>query len=340
MEIDNPKKEIKPTQINTQKIITKNSYSDLVFENSFFVFKSINNLFILTYATEERSIIIYNLEVFQIITEIKEAHKDYITNFNHIYDNNAKMDLLMSVSRSNNNLKIWSLKNFNCILTIESINKGGILNSACFLNYQNNIYIVTSNRNWLEPDPIKIYNFKDIISGLKDSRNNTFFIDIYYDKNNKKTYIVSGNEGNIISYNFEERDKYKVYCEEFENNVFHQSFKIYESNYRTKLIESCDGFSGIIRIWEFHSAQLLEKIKASDGKLRCIYLWDKDNIFVGCGDKTIKLINLETHRIINSLNGHKNNVCSFKIIFHPKYGKCIISQGLNDDQIRIWISEE
>ena len=42
MEIDNPKKEIKPTQINTQKIITKNSYSDLVFENSFFVFKSIN----------------------------------------------------------------------------------------------------------------------------------------------------------------------------------------------------------------------------------------------------------------------------------------------------------
>ena len=278
-----------------------------------------------------------------MIAEIKEAHKEYITNFSHCYDKNLKMDLLMSVSRSDNNIKIWNITNYKCILNLENVNKDGILNSVCFLSYKNNNYFITSNRNWSEPEWLKVYNLKsEIITQIKNSKRNTFFVDTYYDNKKDITFIIAGNEGEVVSYNYNENDVYKIYCEKFENDVFHQSFKIYEDNdgfnIVIKLIESSDGYNGVIRIWDFHKASLLGKVKISNNNLRCIEVWNTNYAFVGCGDKTIKLINLENFRTYNSLSGHQNNVSSFKIIIHPKFGKCIISQGHNNEQIRIWTS--
>ena len=290
-----------PNKINSSKVIINNSFSDWVFENTFYIFKSINGIFLLVYATENKSIVLYNLLHFQVIAEIKEAHKEYITNFSHCYDKNHKMDLLMSVSRSDNKIKIWNITNYKCILNLEKVNKDGILNSACFLNYKNNNYIITSNRNWSEPEWLKVYNLKgEIITQIKNSKRNTYFVDTYYDNKKNITFIIAGNEGNVVSYNYNENDVYKIYCEKFENEVFHQSFKIYEDNGGfdsvIKLIESSDGNNGVIRIWNFHTASLLGKIKISNNNLRCICIWDINYAFVGCGDKTIKLINLENFR--------------------------------------------
>ena len=53
-------------------------------------------------------------------------------------------------------------------------------------------------------------------------------------------------------------------------------------------------------------------------------------------DKKIKLIDLKIGRIINELTGHSKDVLTIKTINHPKYGKCLISQGLEDDQIKLW----
>ena len=253
------------------------------------------------------------------------------------------MDLIMSVSKSDNNIKIWNLTNNICVLNLTKINKDGILNSACFLNYENNNYIITSNRNWVDPSPLKIYNLKgEKIKQISKSNRNTFFVDTYYENkknNNNNTYIITGNEGNVISYNYDENELYKIYCEKYENDIFHHSFKIYadkESNQIIKLIESSDGINSFIRIWDFHSSQLLGKIESSNNVLRSIGIWDSNFAFAGCGDKSIKLIDLENFKIINSLVGHQNNICCIKIIFHPQLGKCIISQGNNNDQIRIW----
>ena len=343
MELNKNNIKYDPKLINTSKVLITNSFSDWVFENTFIIFKSFNEFLILTYATEQKSIIFYNLKHFQIISEIKEAHKEYITNFAHCYDKNLKMDLIMSVSKSDNNIKIWNLTNNNCILNLTKINKDGILNSACFLNYEKNNYIITSNRNWVDPEPLKIYNLKgEKIKQISCSKRNTFFIDTYYENKNKNknTYIITGNEGNVISYNYEENELYKIYCEQFENDVFHHCVKIYEDNKESyhiiKLIESSDGINSFIRIWDFHSSQLLGKIESSNNILRSIGIWDSNFAFAGCGDKSIKLINLESCKIINSLVGHQNNICTIKIIFHPQLGKCIISQGHNNDQIRIW----
>ena len=330
--------DINPKKIKFLKEITNNSFSDWIFENTFIVFKTINDFFLLIYATELKSIIIYDLKNFKIISEIKNSHEEFITNFSHCYEKNIKADLIMSVSRNNNNIKIWEIKYFQCLLNLKAVNTDGLLNSSAFLNYNNNLYIITSNRNWTNPEPIKVFDLKgNKIRELLDLKVNSFFIDIYYDNKNSKIYILSGNEGNSFSYDFKEKEIYKIYQEKFENNIFHHSLVVFEdkNDKITKLIESLDG-NGIINIWNFHLNELLRKIECSNKSLRCIVLWNSDYLFVGCGDKTIKLIEIENGRIINSLIGHNKNVCSFKIIFHPTYGKCIISQGHENDQIKLW----
>ena len=321
------------------KEITINSFSDWIFENTFIIFKSNNNFYLLVYATQIKSIVCYDMINFKIITELKNSHEEYITNFKHCYNNNLKSDLIMSVSRNDNNIKIWDIKNFHCLLNLKKINKDGLLNSASFLNYNNNIYIVTCNRNWSNPESIKVFDLAGKkIREISNSKNNSFFIDVYYDNKNKKIFIITGNEGYLISYDYIEDRKYNKYFENNENDIFHHSLVVYEDADITKMIETSDG-NGVIRIWDFHTSELLKKINTSDNALRGICLWNKDYAFVGCG-KTIKIIELENGKIINSLIGHSNNVCSFKIIFHPKYGKCMISQGHENDQIKIWINKK
>ena len=102
-----------------------------------------------------------------------------------------------------------------------------------------------------------------------------------------------------------------------------------------KLIESC--YDGNIRIWNFHSGELIKKIKVSDDYLSGICLWNNEYLFVGCFDKTIKLIEMKKGIIVKSLKGHQNRVLTIKKINCPKYGDCLISKGWKDDQIKLWI---
>ena len=66
--------------------------------------------------------------------------------------------------------------------------------------------------------------------------------------------------------------------------------------------------------------------------------WFKYNIFVGCEDETIKLIDIKRGIIINSLKGHIDHVHNIKKINHPKFGKWLISQALQGKKnpIKIW----
>ena len=62
--------------------------------------------------------------------EIKNAHKQYITNFRHYLDNINKNDLIISISAQDNNIKLWSLNNYDCLLNIQNIHKDRYLYSA------------------------------------------------------------------------------------------------------------------------------------------------------------------------------------------------------------------
>ena len=66
---------------------------------------------------------------------------------------------------------------------------------------------------------------------------------------------------------------------------------------------------------------------------------DDEYIFVGCEDKTIKMVNYNNGKIIRTLEGHKDRVVSIKIINHPKYGNCLLSQGSGLDSIKLWTTK-
>ena len=183
-------------------------------------------------------------------------------------------------------------------------------------------------------EAIKIFDFKgNKIKEINDSNEGTFFIDSYYDKTLSRNFIITGNYGFVKSYDYKENKVYYKYCEN--DNKYHNSIVINSNEELIKLIESSE--DGNIRIWNFNSGDLLNKITIGNFCLNGICLWNNEYLFVGCGDKTIKLLELKKGIIIKDLVGHNNEVITIKKLNHPIFGECLISQGIDNDKIKIWI---
>ena len=218
------------------------------------------------------------------------------------------------------------------------ININGNLYSACFLNDNNTIYIIASNNNYpADSEEIKVFDLNgNKIKEISDSKDNTVFIESFYDIKTSKNYIVTGNFGFIKSYDFNENKLYFKYDDNNDKNSFCCSIVINDKEEVLKLVESST--FGNIRIWDFHSGLLLKKIKFN----YCLYgisLWNSEYIFVGCEDRTIKLINIRKGINIRNLIGHDNYVITVKKIIHPQYGICLISQSYPSGQIKMWINK-
>ena len=317
--------------------VTKNSYGCFDLDNTFDVFRTVNDLLMLVYSTKSKSIICYDLVNFCILTEIKTCHNAFITNIRHFINKNNKIDIIISISDRDNNLKVWDINNCECILNIFHANNSGFLCSACLINEDNNIYILSSNCNTFgENEKIKIYDLKGkIINQINDSNEKTYFIDTFYDTLSNKRFILTGNDNYIKSYDYKNNNLYKKYFD-IESGI-HISIKILERNNSISLIESCS--FGLIRIWNFHLAELLNKIKIDNDWIFGICLWDKDYAFVACKLKIIKLVNLTKGIIEKNLEGHYSGIFTIKKINHPKYGECLLSQGYENDQIKLWINQ-
>ena len=322
------------------KTITNNAPDDQ-FDSSFILFKSIDDIFYLIFSNSIKSIVCYNLLNFQIINEIKNAHNNYITNFRHFYDKNNLRDLILSASSGNNNIKIWIFKNWECIFDLININKSDFLFSACFLNYENQLFILSTNyKNGGISDPIKVFDLEgNEIKEINKSKECVLHIDTYYEQKTSTYFIVTANEDRIISYNYNKNDIYFSYKDNEKENKFliisHYSFLVKDINKMVKIIESC--WDSYIRIWEFHSGKLINKIKLNDNFLNGVNLIRNKYLLVGCRSKRIIIIDLNNLKIINELVGHSKDVISIKTINHSKYGECVISKGY-DGQIIFWVS--
>ena len=322
--------------------ITNDSFGYTDLDNTFTVFKSIKNIFYIVYSNINKSMNIYDLNRQKLIKQINNCHNKHITNFRHQLDIINKRDLVMSVSSEDNNIKLWNANNWECFVNIENINYVGWLYSACFLNEKGQIYIITSNRNKQgKSEPIRIFDFNGyIIKEISNSNEQTYFIDTYYDNILCKNYIISGNVGYVKSYDYNKNELYYKYNDFDDNSNSYSHFSIIIRNNKEviELIESC--FDGNIRIWNFHSGLLLNKIKLSDEGLRGICLWNDNYLFVGCDDKTIKLLEINNILIVDNLTGHNNEVITVKKIIHPQLGECLISQNGGESQIKIWIKNK
>ena len=147
-----------PNKIVFLNDLANYAYAKYTKFNTFCTFKSIDDIFYLVYSTRNKSIIFYNLINDKKINEIKNAHGEYITNFRYYLDISNKRNLITSISLEDNNIKLWNINNLECLLNIEHANEDGGLLSACFLNDNNNIYIVTSNENYQDVEPVKIFD--------------------------------------------------------------------------------------------------------------------------------------------------------------------------------------
>jgi len=265
--------------------VSNNSYAKFAFDNSFCVFKAYNDIYYIIYSNENKSIICFDLNNNKNVNEIKSAHKAYITSFRHCLDKANKRDLILSISGENNNLKLWSVVNFECLFSITNVNKVGTLLSACFLKDNNENYIISSNRHWTNNEYIKVFDFNgNKIKEINGSNDVTFFIDVYYED---MIYIITGNENYVKSLNYNKNEIYHIYNDK--SKSFHRSIVVNNKQQVVKLIESSD--NGYIRIWNFHAGLLLNKIKVSDNYLSSISLLNNDCLFVGCFDGAIKLFN-------------------------------------------------
>ena len=244
------------------------------------------------------SIISYNLVDNIKINEIKNAHEMYITNFRHFFDEENKRDLFISISAENNNIKLWDINNWELLYNYEKVNKVGELYSACFLKNSCYNYIITSNSHLFNTEYIKVFEFNgNILNEINESNFNTFILEIYYDKNSDINYIIAGNYGYITSFNFQKNKFYQKYDDgvfTLKRKIYNHLF-IYENKEETKIISS--GNDGNIRIWEFHSGNLLTKVKIINKSLGSICLLDND-FYCGCEDTEIKLIDLKIRKII------------------------------------------
>ena len=313
--------------------LTKNSYIYTDLDNTFITFISYNNILTLIYSTKNNSIISYNLNELQIITEIKNAHKGFfINNFRHFFDKYKKLDLILSISAKNCAINIWNNLNWELIFSFENIYSLGRINSACLIQTElNNLFIITSNNFFNSPESIKIYDLnKKLIKEISNSQENVYYIDTYISDDNLKIFIIACCYDFVISYNYEENTLYKKYNSP--SSQIHYSFKIIKNNDIVKLIES--SMDGYIRIWDFNTSELLDKINLSKNCLYGIYLISDNKILVSCADKCVKLINIETKNIKN-IYGFNNWICCSNFILHKKYGKCIITQGVKNEQVKL-----
>ena len=330
-----------PKNMQFSSDIVKDSFAGYSYEDSFIVFKSVDNILQLVYATKEKSIISYDLDSKRNIAKKFKAHKNFITNFKFIYDRENNKDIIMSISKKDNNIKIWNANSWELLTDISNTNQNNFLYSACFLQCDNNINIITSNGKNLQAlqsnenfENMKLFNLKgELIFEIEDTNDCTYFVDIYYDNNLSKNFIVTGNFNYVKSYDFDSKSLYHKYFEN--NNGIHPSVIINKIGEKIKLIESCE--DGNIRIWGFHSGELIRKIKTENNNLYGICLWNENYIFVGCKDQSIKLIELKNGLLIKNLKGHKGRIISFKKIIKLDNSEYLFSQGL-DGTIKLWVN--
>ena len=331
-----------PNIINYKCLVnlTKDSFFDYYYNNSFAIYNSIIDFRLyLVYTNENRSIISFDIIDERKICEIKKAHNSNITSIRYYLDKRLNRDLILTLSSGDNNIKIWCFNYIGCIANIRNACEIGECKSCCLLNDNNQIYVVTSAFIWADErayeGSIKILSFnEEIYKKMNDASYSTSVIDVYYDNNISKTFIIAGSKGFIQSYDYKNNQKYHIY--KYDDKRYRYNIIINNNGEMTQLIETSD--FGLIRIWNFHSGQLLTKIKLYEREefLSSICLWDNNNLLIGCRNGKIKIININKKKLIKEFDACKNIVINIKKINHSKYGECLISQGERKEPIKIW----
>ena len=311
------------------KSSSNNNYNCLDYK--FLIFNSVDDILYLVYQGDYKKnlIVIYDINDNKNRITIKYENYKEITNFRHYLDNIEKIDYVLA--SSSKNIVILNINDCSIVTKIDS-QYGEEVCSACFINYNNNINIISSSGEWkgysgIFNETIRGYDLKGKELNHYDSENVTYCIDSFHDKNKNKYFIIIGCEGYIKSYEYENKVKERTLRKYNCNKTYNYLYKsiIYDKNGKVKLIEPST--IGEIRIWDFYSSSILNKIKiCSKFGMASICLWNSNNLFIACRDKTVKILNLNDFNNIESINHFINAVTIIQKVIHPKDGEFLITQ--------------
>ena len=259
------------------------------------IFKSINGNTILIYSNEGNSMIYYDINNNQKITEIKNAHNSKIIKVSHCYDNLNKRDVVMSIAEKND-IKLWDLKSFECIHIFNNIYEKGFI-TGCFFKDNNQSYIITGcSENYTS---IKIFDFK----GKLISEIGLFnYFNYYYSEERGVHYIntfeisssiIIGSCGEIIIYQdlFSLSEK-KIYKDDARCGIFYNNIILDEKNKRIIAL-FLESFGKIIIIWNFYCEQVFAKIVINDTfQWNDAFLLDNNYLFL-TNDNELKIIDFK-----------------------------------------------
>ena len=300
----------------------------------FCAFKSFSGESLVVWGTPQYNIEFYDLEKGQIKKTIQRAHNQTIFSCRHYPHIKNRIDYLIT-SSYDRTVKVWDIKTFSYIVNISNAHSGYYIYSVSVLcdEKDDTNYIITSAPN----EYMKIWDFSGkYIRNMGQNDESTYFIDVYFDNKEKRNYILNANSVDVKSYTFKNGELYHKY--KGTPQTWHMSAVVNETKNQHILIES-DG-NGYIRMWNFHTGILIKSITSSPTlNLRGICLWNDDYLFAAGNDYQVKLYDLTQGKFIKSLKGHTSTVCSIEKVVHPKYGECLISQGL-DGKLKMWTYSE
>ena len=318
-----------PKNLYFKKNICLNAHRTNTIDKVFCVFNSFQKMNLLCWGNTNH-LEFFDIDSNKIIKDISNAHTSTIFCCRHFPDNRNKIDYIITTSLDYS-IKLWNVNNFLCQTWIKSVYMTKNIFSACLLlnEYSSHSYIVTSCVN----DFMKLYDLSGKYKfsfGCKDI--NTFFVNSYFDIKNKKYYVINGNGIDVRSYNAKDGQLYNRY--QGLPRSFHTGAVIYETKTEIILVE-IDG-NGYIRMWNFHTAELIKAIFTSSFlNLRGICLWNHKYLIVGANDHQIKIVDIKQGKISKSFKEHTATICTLEKINSKLYGECLLSQGM-DGAIKLW----
>ena len=319
-----------PNELVFKQDICSNSHKTNSIDRVFCAFKSFNGEPLVVWGSTSLNIEFYDCNKDKIVKTIFQAHKQTIFSCRHYPDVRLRKDYIIT-SSNDRSVKVWDITKDNYDLYISNVHNGYYIYSVsllCHIHKETN-YIITSCPN----EKMKVWDFSGAyLRNFGQSNESTYFIDIFYNKIQKKYFVINANSNDVKSYHFETGDSYQKY--KGTPQTWHMSAVVNDVNDIFVLIES-DG-NGTIRIWNFDTAELLKSINSTNSiNLRGICLWNDRYLFAAGNDSQVKLFDLEEGKFVKTFTGHTSTVCTLEKIMHPKYGGCLISHAL-DGKLKIW----
>ena len=237
------------------------------------------------------------------------------------------------------------------------------MNSVCFLNNGKDIHLIVSSINMPQNQLIHIYNLRgEKINEINNNKLRNYFVGTFYDDEFLKNYIIISTNAEVRALDYDDIKIVKHYTPVNDQPIKVTTIKNVETNRRLhfdenhtfRFVDYSKGplyiivkksgnitklFAGMkentIKIWNFHSTQLLSEISISKVTIKSICLWDKENLLVGTSGG-LKLIDLNKNKLAKNytdiINIDRMDICTI-----PKYGKCLITENYNE--MNLWINK-